>query len=115
MAMHFFTFLAQPTPNAEEFANFEGAYVHCWILKDSREEAQARAADLIREYGWSVENLEDFGTVTSDDYAEEDEDREFYEEALVEGEVLVFNAWPRGEEDEDAEDEDEEVDDEEKG
>ena len=107
MAMHFFTFLAQPTPNAEEFAEFEGAYVHCWILNDSREQAQERAADLIREYGWSVENLEDSGTVTSDDYGEEDEDREFYEEALAEGEVLVFNAWPRGEEDEE-EDEDEE-------
>jgi hypothetical protein len=106
MAMHFFTFLSQPTPNAEEFAEFEGAYVNCWIRNDdNRDEAQARAIELIREYGWSVEALEDSGTVSSEDYQEGDEDREFYEQALVEGEVLVFNTWPRGEEDEDDEEE----------
>ncbi|HEX5716514.1 MAG TPA: hypothetical protein VF179_10165, partial [Thermoanaerobaculia bacterium] len=59
MAMHFFTFLSQPTPNAEEFAEFEGAYVNCWILNDSRDEAQARAIELIRDYGWTVDALED--------------------------------------------------------
>jgi hypothetical protein len=103
MAMHFFTFLSQPTPNAEEFAEFEGAYVNCWILNDDRDEAQARAIELIRDYGWTVDALEDSGTVSSEDYQEGDEDREFYEQALVEGEVLVFNTWPRGEEDEDTE------------
>ena len=103
MAMYFFTFLSQPTPNAEEFADFEGAYVNCWILNDNRDEAQARAIELIRDYGWTVDALEDSGTVSSEDYQEGDEDREFYEQALVEGEVLVFNTWPRGEEDEDTE------------
>ena len=107
MAMHFFTFRSEPTPNAQEYAEFEGAYVNCWIRNDSREEAQARAAELIRDYGWTVEALEDSGTVSSEDYQEDDEDREFYEQALVEGEVLVFNTWPRGEEDEDGEEEDE--------
>lgn len=104
MAMHFFTFLSQPTENAEEFAEFEGAYVNCWIRHDNREEAQERAAELIRQYGWTVDALEDSGTVSSEDYRQDDEDREFYEQALVEGEVLVFNTWPRGEEDEDEED-----------
>lgn len=104
MAMYFFTFLSQPTPNAQEFADFEGAYVNCWIRNASRQDAEERATELIRDYGWSVDALEDAGTVTSDDYQNGDEDREFYEQALVEGEVLVFNTWPRGE---DGEDEDE--------
>ena len=108
MAMYFFTFVSQPTPNAQEFAEFEGAYVNCWIRHDDRNEAQARAAELIRDYGWTVEALEDSGTVSSEDYQEGDEDREFYEQALIEGEVLVFNTWPRGEEDEDEEDDEEE-------
>lgn len=110
MAMHFFTFLSQPTPNAEEFADFEGAYVNCWIRNDdSRDEAQARAIELIRDYGWSVEALEDASIVSSADYQDGDEDREFYEQALVEGEVLVFNTWPRGEEDDEAAEEAEEI------
>ncbi len=106
MAMYFFTFLSQPTPNAEEFAEFEGAYVNCWIRNDdgNPDEAQARASELIRDYGWTVEALEGSDTVSSGDYQDDDEDREFYEQALVEGEVLVFNTWPRGEEDEDTED-----------
>ena len=105
MAMYFFTFLSQPTPNAQEFAESGGAYVNCWIRNDSRDDAQARAAELIRDYGWSVEALEDSGTVSSADYQEDDEDREFYEQALVEGEVLVFNTWPRGEEDDEEDEE----------
>src|SRR5687768_18194774 len=54
--------------NAEEFAEFEGAYVNCWILNDNRDEAQARAIELIRDYGWTVDALEDSGTVSSEDY-----------------------------------------------
>ena len=107
MAMYFFTFLSQPTPHAQEFADFEGAYVNCWIRNDDRDEAQARAAELIRDYGWTVEALEGSETVSSGNYPEDDEDREFYEQALVEGEVLVFNTWPRGEEEDEEEVEEE--------
>jgi hypothetical protein len=104
MTMHFFTFLAVPTPEAQEYQDAGGAYVNCWIQGDRREDAERRAADLIDEYGWSVEALEEGATVTSANYGPDDEDREFYEQALVEGEVLVFNTWPPGEEDEEDED-----------
>lgn len=96
MQTYFFTFLAFPTPDAKEFDESEGAYVSCWIRNASRQGAEERATELIRDYGWSVEGLEEEAVVTSDDYQEDDEDREFYEQALVEGEVLVFNTWPRG-------------------
>lgn len=110
MAMYFFTFLSQPTPDAQEFAESGGAYVNCWIRNDDRDQAQARAAELIRDYGWTVDALEDSGTVSSEDYRDDDEDREFYEQALVEGEVLVFNTWPRGDgDDEDGEEDDEKM------
>jgi hypothetical protein len=101
--MFFFTFLATPTPEAKEYSDTGGAYVHCWVQGEQRGEAEQRASGLIHDYGWSVEALEEGATVTSADYAEEDEDREFYEEALMEGAVLVFNTWPRDEEDQDGE------------
>lgn len=107
MPMHFLTYLAHPTESAQEFADSGGAYVNCWILNDSRQAAEELAISMIDEYGWAVDALEDAGTVTSDDYTEDDEDREFYEQALVEGEVLVFNTWPIGDEDEDDDDEEE--------
>jgi hypothetical protein len=100
MTMYLLTFLAVPTPDAKEFHESGGAYVSCWIQNGDRHTAEQRARDLIQEYGWSVEGLEEGAIVTSADYDRDDEDREFYEQALVEGEVLVFNTWPRGEEDE---------------
>ncbi len=93
--MYFFTFLALPTPDAKEFEEAAGAYVSCWIQNANAPSAQERAAELIRDYGWSVEGLEEEALVSSEDYADDEEDREFYEQALVEGEVLVFNTWPR--------------------
>ena len=106
MTMHFFTFLAVPTPDAKEFQDAGGAYVNCWIQGNDRDSAEESATDLIHEYGWVVETLEESGTVTSDDYGEGDEDREFYEQALTEGEVIVFNTWPRGEDGEEGDDKD---------
>ena len=103
MAMYFLTFHAVPTPDAKEFHDSGGAYVSCWIQSQDRQDAEQRAAELIQDYGWSVEALEEGAIVSSGDYGEDDEDRQFYEQALVEGEILVFNTWPRGEDDEDEE------------
>lgn len=113
MTMYLLSYLASPTPDAKEFHDAGGAYVSCWIQSQDREEAEKRATQLIEEYGWSVESLQEGSVVTGADYAGDDEDREFYEQALVESEVLVFNTWPRGQDgDEDDDwDEDEEEDD----
>lgn len=105
MTMYLLTFLAVPTSDAKEFHESGGAYVNCWIQSGERYAAEQRARDLIQDYGWSVEDLEEGAIVTSTDYDKDDEDREFYEQALVEGEVLVFNTWPRGEEAEEDEEE----------
>jgi hypothetical protein len=105
MTMFFLTFLAVPTPDAKEYLDAGGAYVNCWIQSGDRREAEERARTLIQDYGWSVEALEEGAIVTSESYDEDEEDREFFEQALVEGEVLVFNTWPPGEEDEEEEEE----------
>jgi hypothetical protein len=104
MTMFLLTYLAAPTPDAKEFQDSGGAYVSCWIQSQDRDDAEKRATALIEEYGWSVESLQEGSVVTSADYARDDEDREFYEQALVEGEVLVFNTWPRGGDDDDDDD-----------
>ena len=99
MTMYLLTFLSVPTSDAKEFDEAGGAYVSCWIQSGDRYTAEQRARNLIQEYGWSVESLEEGAIVTSADYDRDDEDRPYYEQALVEGEVLVFNTWPAGEED----------------
>jgi len=108
VTMYLLTFRAVPTSDAKEFHDAGGAYVSCWIQSGDRYTAEERARELIREYKWSAEDLEEGAIVTSADYDRDDEDRQFYEQALVEGEVLVFSTWPREEGDEEDEEEDEE-------
>lgn len=105
MTMFYLTFHAVPTSEAKEFHKAGGAYVSCWIQTGDRSTAEQRARDLIHEYGWSVESLEEGAIVTSADYDRDDADLELYEQALVEGEVLLFNTWPRGEDGEEDEEE----------
>lgn len=107
MTMFFLTFLAVPTPDAKEYLVSGGAYVNCWIQSPDRFQAESRARELIGEYGWQVEALEEGAIVTSESYDEDEEDREFYEQALVENEVLVFNTWPPESEDEEEDEDDE--------
>jgi hypothetical protein len=110
MTMFFFTFQATPTPDAKEFHQAGGAYVSSWIQNGGdRHEAEQRARELIQDYGWDVEALEEGAIVSSADYESDDEDRPFFEQALVEREVLVFNTWPRGEDDEEGDEEEEEA------
>jgi hypothetical protein len=94
MAIYFFTFLATPTPEAKE-QEAGGAFVNCWIQSDDPDEAEERATDLIYDYGWTVDSLENEALVTGDDYLDDEENRPFYEQALAEDEVLVFHLWPR--------------------
>jgi hypothetical protein len=103
MGMNFFWFLAVPTPAAKEYDTAGGAYIHCWIRDGGREEAERRAIELIAAEGWEVQALQEANEVTGADYVNDEENREFYEEALVEAEVLVFYTWP-GDEDDDVED-----------
>ena len=110
MTMNLLTFHAVPTSDAKEFHESGGAYVSCWIQNGDRSVAEQRARNLIQEYGWSVEGLEEGAIVTSTDYSRDDEDRQFYEQALIEDEVLVFNTWPRGEEDGEGDEEADEED-----
>jgi hypothetical protein len=92
--MYHFTFIASPTEDAQEFETAGGAYVDCWIEDGNRERAEERALDLIEDYGWAAESLEAEAVVSSLDYINDAENREFFEQALVEGEVLVFHTWP---------------------
>src|SRR4029079_14145427 len=76
MSMFSLPFLAVPPPDAKEFLDSGGAYVSCWIQGGDRQEAEQRATDLIQEYGWAVEGLEEGAVVPGADYAADDEDRQ---------------------------------------
>jgi hypothetical protein len=52
-----------------------------------------RARELIAQAGWRVEALERYKVVGDDDYDGDARGREYYEQARIDGEVLVIHTW----------------------
>ena len=90
--MHFFTFSVRPFDGSR--SGYAGAFANCWIEQPDRNLAEALARRLIAQESWRVESLDEYRVVTSDDYQGGAHGREYYEQACIDGEVLVFHTWP---------------------
>jgi hypothetical protein len=84
---------ACPEPSSEEFGKCSGAYVNCWLLSTDAETARARALQLCTEYGWRVEFIESCRRVERSDYATDSEAVKYFDQALLDKEVVVFHTW----------------------
>lgn len=90
--MKFITYHLRPS---EEFDNEEqvgGAYVNCFIETDSSQQAQDIAKKQIVELNWEIIELEELTNLDQDTVS--DENREYYEQALIDKEVFVFYTYP---------------------
>jgi hypothetical protein len=52
------------------------------------------AESAINENHWKILNLEESFPVTEEHYEENDESLEFYQQAVIDGEVYVYHSWP---------------------
>jgi hypothetical protein len=85
---------AFPNKSSPEHARYDCAFVNCWIKRDDLEEAVSIARRMIAERGWHSEALEEVRFCTRDEFPEES--REYFDQALIDDEVLVFYTAPRG-------------------
>jgi len=92
--MYFVTILARPSQDNARVGVFGGAYVNCWIEESSERAAIARAEKEVRAASWAPESIRSACVVTSDTYREDGEGREYFEQALIDGVVLVFHTFP---------------------
>jgi hypothetical protein len=90
------TLTARPTRQLEEFAEFGGAHVNCWIEAPSKAKAVAQAETEVRAAAWIPETVDSVRPVTSEDYADDISGREYFEQAIIDGVVIVFHTWARG-------------------
>ncbi len=74
---------------------YGGAFVNCWIKDRTEEEAFTVAKEWLATSGWIVKSLEKQRSVSKFDYQCGEDGGEQYQQALVDGEVYVFHAWPR--------------------
>ena len=87
---------AKPLPGSESFASCSGAAVNVWVDVSTEQQALARAAQEVQEAGWSIESLKGVFPITRDDYSEDTTGLEYFEQALIDGIVLVFHTWQDG-------------------
>lgn len=92
--LYLVTIEAAPLSETEAFEQFGGAYVNVYITAATEDEALQTAQEEITRSGWQCVSIENVLYVTRDDYVEDDEGREHFEQALVDGAVLVFNTFP---------------------
>jgi hypothetical protein len=87
-------FLARPLPESPEFGETGGAFINAWISHRDEAIAEQIARDAIAEEKWRVEQVEQQGLVSRDDYADEPDQLQHFDQAQIDGRCLVFHCWP---------------------
>jgi hypothetical protein len=95
LLMYLLTVIAKTTEQHPDYAIVDEAYVSCWIERDTEEQAVARAHEMILADGWKIQRTEEVSMVSDADYDEADDDRQYFEQALIDETVLVFHTSPR--------------------
>jgi hypothetical protein len=86
----------QPLPGTDNFAHSSGAFVNVWTEAASEQQALAVAAREVQDAEWRIESLEAVHPTVREDYADDDSGLEYFEQALIDGIVLVFHSWQEG-------------------
>jgi hypothetical protein len=90
-SVYFLQFLAERVKRRSKHR--ERAYVSCWVKRDTAEKAEAAAKMAIEGSGWQIVSLDDCHGVVRSDYEGDSADLEFFRQALIDGEVCVFDSW----------------------
>jgi hypothetical protein len=91
--MYFLIYSAHPNKGTEAHSKYSGADIACWIKTNNRESARLRSRRLIEGRNWTIDRLEEEHPM-SRKMAESSKGLQYYEQALVDGEVLVFFTSP---------------------
>ena len=83
----------KPLPESKDLAAWYGAAVNVWVEASSKEKAIALATQGVQDAGWSIKALESAFPVTRDSYSEDSTGLGYFEQALIDGVVLVFHTW----------------------
>jgi hypothetical protein len=77
-----------PAPNSDE-PDGHTAEVHCWIKDQTQSNAMHIAAGCVAEHGWMITEVLEHEVVSRTDFAETDL-LPYYEQALVDSEVFLY-------------------------
>jgi hypothetical protein len=83
-------------PQGPEFETAGGAYINVFTTVSSESEALDIAGREVSEAGWQFDSVDGIAWVTRADYDDGDTGLEYFEQALIDGIVLVVHSYPPG-------------------
>jgi hypothetical protein len=87
------TYHVIPKPGTPEFGKTGGAYVDCWILYAWQDGAEHLARYEV-EKEWEIIETEGVSWIEAQDMVDDDPDKEYFDQALIDGGMYVFNMYP---------------------
>lgn len=99
MKIFLITYHAVPTEKVEQFETYTGAYVNCYIEAYNIYEGLKKAEQKIKNSDWFDLDFQDAVVANPGDL--DSEKIEYYKQALIDKEVLVFHCYTINEEEED--------------
>lgn len=84
---------ATPSQDSPDHGSIGGAYINCWIVANSLEEATERARHDVQGYGWQPDSVEHAVQITRLECVS-DRAREMYDQAMIDQEVYDYHQYP---------------------
>lgn len=90
MSMFYLVFEVRPT---ERGGVLGGAYVHCWVNRESAEIAYFHAASRLCDAGWVIDSGSEPALVWREDFLHDEVALEGFDMAVREGDALQMHGW----------------------
>jgi len=85
---------ALPLPGSDEASSFGGAYINVYTTDQSEAAALMTAGREVAEAGWQSHAIESVSFVTRQDFDEDSEGLAYFEQAQLDGIVVVVHTFP---------------------
>lgn len=95
-SLYLVSYDAEPLSSSQTFASCSGAAVNVWVSSSTEQEALVVASREVQEAGWRITTPRRIRRTVRTDYADAPEGLPYFEQALLDGVVVVFHAWQEG-------------------
>lgn len=92
--MFVITFEVTPSSMHPQRDEIGGAFVNCWMKRDSLDEAIADAKALVIAADFIADEPHEISEVMRENYDESSAELAYFEQAMIDDEVLVFHTFP---------------------
>ena len=84
---------ASPIRGTDRFFKFGGAYINVYTTSKTEADAIAVATTEVRDAGWHLDAIDEVNLVTRGDLTDTDSGLEYFEQALLDGIVVVVHTF----------------------